>query len=262
MVCVRPLYFNEQLSFPCGKCIACRIQRTQEWSTRIIHETSEHKHSAFVTLTYNDESLPQNMSLKKSDLQKFFKRLRRDIPIKYYACGEYGDLLRPHYHAIIFGLAVNQTKLIEENWPFGHVMLGTATTESARYVAGYIQKKLYGKLAYTDKENAFQIQSQGIGLAWASKHQEQIQENQTITVQGVPMGIPRYYIKKLGLDLSEASLKLDEKSEEKIKNYLAKAAKQPQEEIDIFSANLKSKRQDERNLEAMTLIYKKEKKLS
>lgn len=57
--------------------------------------------------------------LSKSDVQKFFKRLRRyieydkerllsDLPseerkFRYYVCGEYGPTtLRPHYHGIIF----------------------------------------------------------------------------------------------------------------------------------------------------------------
>ena len=65
----------------------------------------------------------------KADLQKFFKRLRRDTntPIKYFACGEYGkrsrliqtrsgrlyqtDGDRPHYHFILYGIGL--TKLIK-----------------------------------------------------------------------------------------------------------------------------------------------------
>lgn len=85
----------------------------------------------FLTLTYKDECLPVDYSLKKKDPVGFFKRLRADLdydfgkgqrPIKYYCCGEYGEKRevdkttgqfkypdkmhgRPHYHAIIFGLS-------------------------------------------------------------------------------------------------------------------------------------------------------------
>ena len=51
--------------------------------------------------------------LKKSDFQKFIKRLRKDYDIKYFACGEYGDkTLRPHFHAILFGVNFSDDKII------------------------------------------------------------------------------------------------------------------------------------------------------
>jgi len=53
------------------------------------------------------------MTLKKTDIQKFFKRLRKchgkkHKSIKYYAVGEYGgQTLRPHYHIVIFNADIN-----------------------------------------------------------------------------------------------------------------------------------------------------------
>lgn len=103
MRCANPLvmYVNgDPHSFGCGHCLACKIQRSREWSFRLSVEASYWKDASFLTLTYNDENLPPDGSLVKADLQKFFKRLRKDLanPIKYYACGEYGDRFkRPHY---------------------------------------------------------------------------------------------------------------------------------------------------------------------
>ena len=44
---------------PCGKCEACRNRKAFAWSKRL--ELEEHcwKYTAFVTLTYDDDHLPQ-----------------------------------------------------------------------------------------------------------------------------------------------------------------------------------------------------------
>ena len=55
------------------------------------------------------------MSLRKRDFQLFMKRLRKkysDDRIRFYACGEYGsETFRPHYHAILFGLHLDDLEL-------------------------------------------------------------------------------------------------------------------------------------------------------
>ena len=68
-----------------------------------------------MTLTFNDENLGDN-NLEKSELQKFFKRLRKrhekdiNFKIKYLACGEYGKKRgRKHYHVILIGYNFNDT---------------------------------------------------------------------------------------------------------------------------------------------------------
>ena len=52
---------------PCGKCMACRVKRTMEWSVRILDEASYYKANTFLTLTYNDENLPKDGSLSKEE---------------------------------------------------------------------------------------------------------------------------------------------------------------------------------------------------
>ena len=201
---------SEWLEVPCGHCIACRIARTREWTIRLLHESEFWEDTSFLTLTYNDDYLPSDGSLVPRDLTLFFKRLRKDLEkdkrkIKYYACGEYGDTYgRPHYHAIVFGISPKDKKLVEENWPYGFVRIGTVTYDSCRYVAGYVQKKLYGKGAEIYEEKGilppFARMSKGLGERYVEKYWNKLWSQETVTVRGVPLGLPRYYKKKLDYD--------------------------------------------------------------
>ena len=198
---------------PCCKCMACRIARTSEWTTRIMHELIG-KIGCFITLTYDDEHLPENGTLVKEHFQKFMKRLRRFIEptkIKYYGCGEYGENTnRPHYHAIIINWMPGLDRLyrpsgkylvsrdIEKLWMYGNNTVGYADRESIQYVCGYIRKKLYGKdqERYDGRLAPFQMQSIKLGCDYAMSHKEMILER-GISRNGKNVGVPRYYIKKL-----------------------------------------------------------------
>lgn len=132
--------------------------------------------NAFVTLTYNDDTLPRCKpsttqssdglpTLDPSHLQNFLKRLRwaiKPIKIRFYACGEYGDeTFRPHYHVALFGFPTclhgrtrerkgrpdwanccPQCEMVGNQWRHGDVVLGTLETNSAQYLAGYVTKKM------------------------------------------------------------------------------------------------------------------------
>lgn len=150
---------------PCGQCIGCRLARSREWMARLMHEARFHEDAYFLTLTYSDEKIPTQLDgmgiLCPRDLQLFWKRLRKGFShcrIKYYACGEYGDITgRPHYHAIVFGLKLNDlvkydddlftSASVDKEWGNGNVLIGSVTHESCSYVSGYIMKKLTGKVA-------------------------------------------------------------------------------------------------------------------
>lgn len=208
MLCNYPFYFKykkngieKRLLLPCNNCKGCKIAHSREWAFRILCEfTSMRGQGAFITLTYNEENNP--VTLVKEDFQKFIKRLRKDIDykIKYFACGEYGENTnRPHYHAIILGLLSEDFKLIEQNWPYGFVQVGTVTYESCKYVTGYIDKK-YGvkknQEVYLDNGllPPFQLVSQGLGLDFF----KQLDPN-TLTLHGNKISVPRYFIDKLQL---------------------------------------------------------------
>lgn len=229
------------MSVPCGHCVNCKIAHSREWATRIIHEMDNHKASSFVTLTYDDDHLPENKSISKNELQKFFKRLRKKLntPIKYFACGEYGENFeRPHYHAIILGLNIREKNLVQEAWGKGFVKIGTVTYDSARYTADYVMKK-QNKNNYQNIEQPFQLSSLGIGKTFALKNAEQIKQEFEITLNGQKVGLPKYYKKVLALETEELAVSAAEykqslydhykkrvKDDEKIKPALTIARRQ------------------------------------
>lgn len=207
-MCKRP--FNRviddgrSLILPCGKCLACRIRRRSVWTIRLIHENAAHVHSRFITLTYRDDTLPMRSGdmrgiLVKSDLQNFFKRLRKNLKIpglKYYACGEYGEQGdRPHYHAIIFGSDC-PVPLLEESWGLGRVSSDGVSGQSIAYVAGYVSKKLgLGEAGYRSSRPApFQLSSQGLGLRWAQENVFEILAEGALLRGTARLPIPRAYL--------------------------------------------------------------------
>lgn len=115
------------VEIPCGKCIGCRIEYSRQWANRCMLELGYHDSAYFVTLTYDDYHVPTSLygdpdtgecipslTLSKRDWQLFMKRLRRAFPedkLRFFMSGEYGsETMRPHYHAIIFGLHLNDLK--------------------------------------------------------------------------------------------------------------------------------------------------------
>lgn len=98
---------------PCGTCLSCRMTKRQEWTFRIMLEMRQHKENWFVTLTYDNDNLPEN-GVEKAEIQGFMKRLRAraEGKIRFFAVGEYGERYkRPHYHLVLFSDGGIQTKL-------------------------------------------------------------------------------------------------------------------------------------------------------
>lgn len=114
MICGKP-FRNAGSELPCGKCQPCLINKRNTWTTRLLLEDTQHDKSCFITLTYNDENLPNE--LRKKDCQKWLKRVRKSYhpsKIRYYICGEYGEnTQRPHYHAVLYGISFNYQGLAE-----------------------------------------------------------------------------------------------------------------------------------------------------
>lgn len=174
---------------PCGHCIGCRLDYSRQWADRCLLEMKQHKESYFVTLTYNDENLKLNefvdessgvvnsiATLDKRDFQLFMKRLRKNYKLnnklRFFAAGEYGDhSLRPHYHAIIFGLHLDDlilysqnnlgqnlytSKFLEDTWQKGFVVVAPASWETCAYVARYMLKKQKGESAAVYEQYNFE----------------------------------------------------------------------------------------------------------
>lgn len=90
--------------YPCKQCLPCINMKRYHWVKKCILERQCWKYTYFVTLTYNDDNLPNQ--LVSNDVSKFFKYLRfliKPYKLRYLCAGEYGSKTeRPHYHAIIF----------------------------------------------------------------------------------------------------------------------------------------------------------------
>nr|QJB18952.1 MAG: replication initiator protein [Microvirus sp.] len=229
MPCLKPITVNKRgyvdlrVQVPCGQCIGCRVDRTQDWTVRITHEASLHDLNVFVTLTYDDGHLPANGSLVKKDFQDFMKRLRKRtaFKVRYFAVGEYGDQLeRPHYHAILFGVDFSDkrphskndqgdqlytSELLDDLWGKGHSFLGSVSVESAAYVAKYCIKKVNGSMAaghYGSKVPEFAVMSlkPGIGSGWFEKYQADVYPSDFIVLKGRKRSPPRFYDERIDPD--------------------------------------------------------------
>lgn len=169
MLCISPIMKKTPdgaFSFtpvPCGACAACVQRYVNDLSLRAKIEFYKHNTIGyFITLTYSDHYLPKNNLASKSDVQKFFKRLRTHLsrwynycqPIKYLLVSEHGttNTLRVHYHALVFGLPrvlknIQTNKLnsarqiIKSDWGMGFVDVDAIRSERAiTYVLKYISK--------------------------------------------------------------------------------------------------------------------------
>lgn len=202
--------------FKCRRCLGCHVDRQKEWACRITHEAQMSSRSCFVTLTYNDLYLPQGRvsgSLDKTDLQRFFKRLRKLLApqtVRFFAVGEYGDLgNRPHYHFILFGedfrLGSKQWRNnswihpdLSSTWGKGHVQVDPVTLSSAAYVAGYVNKKLYGLEASDHYEGrtpefATMSKSPGLGASWIQKYKTDVYPEGIVQLESWRLSVPEYY---------------------------------------------------------------------
>jgi len=216
---------RRDLKLPCGQCIGCRLERSRQWAMRAMHESQMHDANSFITLTYNDESLPVNGVLDYRDFQLFMKRLRKQVPkVRFYMCGEYGPLhWRPHFHAIIFGYGfydrvvykrmssgfnIYTSKFLERLWPHGFSSVADVSFESAAYIARYCTKKINGDMAgehysrvNVETGEIFVLPAEfshmslkpGIGYDWFLKYKADAFPHDYIIVNGQRVKPPKAY---------------------------------------------------------------------
>lgn len=210
-----------EVFLPCGQCVGCRLERSRQWAMRCVHEASMNDDNCFITLTYNDEYLPKDMSLDVREFQLFMKRLRKEFGagIRFYHCGEYGENFgRPHYHAILFGFdfadkvflmkrgehILYESPSLTRLWGKGFASIGAVTFESAAYVARYVMKKVTGDAAeahyqgrkpeYTTmSRGSKKLRTGGIGKGWIEKFKSDVYPSDECIVRGKSVKPPRYY---------------------------------------------------------------------
>ena len=198
---------HELMLLPCGSCPSCLMKRRKEWAVRCEMEAREYKDNCFVTLTYDDEHLPDK--LVKKDFQRFIKSLRNEgFTIRYFGCGEYGSKTgRPHYHVILFGFIPSDLKpfiksdkgiwqfkseLLTKLWNKGLVTVAEFSPEYAAYTAGYVEKKLGNKDCFT-----LMSTRPGIGRKYIEANLGKVYtyDNLVINYGSHQLGVPRYFDK-------------------------------------------------------------------
>ena len=132
--------------FPCGRCLHCKINKSREWTNRLLLENMSSADSKFVTLTYDPEYLPSDGSVNPIHLRNYIQNIRRkhENTIRYFAIGEYGETTwRPHYHLALFSPDDSLSEReIARCWNKGFSHQGEISPESARYLTGYVTKKV------------------------------------------------------------------------------------------------------------------------
>ena len=130
---------------PCGKCAACLSRRKDEWVLRLKQEFKDSGKSVFVTLTYNELSLPLSdvglPTLRMTDVSAFMKRLRKRIGsgVRFFGCGEYGsEFNRPHYHILLFNVPDDIDRHVQESWNYGFIQCSPLNEQRIAYTCKYV----------------------------------------------------------------------------------------------------------------------------
>ena len=238
----RYAYVVSEIKAPCGQCIGCRLEKSRQWAMRCVSELQMHAQACFLTLTYNNENLPEDGSVSKKFFKDWLKKFRESIRrrtgdcIRFFACGEYGSKFqRPHYHVIIFGFCPNDLQIhkttrngdvlyvsewLKEKWPYGFHTVGKVTFESCAYVARYCTKKYMGKhpekhYGTLEPEFVHMSRRNGIGYEWFKKFHKDVFPNDVFIFKGKTLRPPTYFdhlLKKLDFEeYHEVKLNREEK---------------------------------------------------
>ena len=206
---------DRTIRLSCGQCIGCRLAYSREWAMRIVFESRFHEHNCFLTLTYDDAHLPEDLNLNYRHVQLFLKSLRKElnpVKIRFYCCGEYGEKFkRPHYHLAIFGYDFPDkvpyrvhmgntyyiSSLLASLWPMGFHVIADLNFESAAYIARYMLKKQKGEKVDKRIVQPFSRMSLKPGIAYEhfARYFENIYSNDRCVINGHEVLPPRYFDK-------------------------------------------------------------------
>lgn len=70
---------GKHFTVPCGKCSGCRRTQALNFATRCMHEASQHRYNSYITLTYDEKNLPDDLSLHHEHFVTFMKALRNAL---------------------------------------------------------------------------------------------------------------------------------------------------------------------------------------
>lgn len=186
---------------PCCKCPSCLKDHRNGWMIRLYEESKVWCYVRFVTLTYNDSSVPRFLNTvtgefvtgaQLSDVSSAIKRFRTNyfrtygyVPdFKYFICSEYGPnrSMRPHYHGLVFfNFDPKRFGLFLDDWsnrygffldkPVGSELIDKQRV--VRYVSKYITKQEFCSRVDDILDGAIVrpsfIMSKGIGASYVSR---------------------------------------------------------------------------------------------
>jgi len=220
-------------------------------------------------------------SLDKREPKEYLRRVKRKLreqgrEMTYAVAGEYGKEIythRPHYHFIIYGAKMSDEQLLFDLWgkcDFGaHKIKPFYGQANAEYIAKYIQKNLdsyYWSRKFPHKQRPFMKTGRGFaydpaergkhGLAyqWALDNAQQLKTKKSMTMGGMPLTIPQYYVDMIGLEYTPEDrlpnfLEKQEEWSQFLETYQQKHGK-PAEPDDLEKLRIQSNRQKSLNREA------------
>ena len=206
---------------PCGKCELCMKRRQREWFIRNYFEFKNSETAYFITLTYDEEHLPNGVV--KKDCQDFLKRLRKPLGkhrISYFLVSEYGDQFhRPHYHMLLYNYPLknieNVKKSIEEAWQNGLASVGSVTSASINYCTKYCLKAENKNEGASLLPPVFMLCSRRPALGSSFVQDERNKKYYAVskstyrTIDGCKYPLPGYYKHKLFDDSTLEALYLE-----------------------------------------------------
>lgn len=264
----RGMDVRREVVLPCGQCVGCKLERSRQWAVRCTHEAQMFDVNSFVTLTYDEEHVPEDHGLHYREFQLFMKRLRKTgRKARFFMCGEYGGVNgRPHFHACLFGVSfpdrvfyrelgsgskIYTSAELSRLWPCGFSSVGDVTFESAAYVARYVLKKVgndverlgvldmsTGELQLRASEFVRMSLKPGIGFEWFKKYLAEVYPRDFVIVRGMKCKPPRYYDKLLE---SESDTKFDSVELDRFVRAMAAVADGTPERLSVREAVCKAR---------------------
>lgn len=257
----------EFFQIPCGKCLNCKKNKTQEWLHRLEMEASCYKDKqqlCFATFTYEDKSLPHSPSgvptLRYDDFQLMLKSLRKKVGngLRFLVSGEYGgQFQRPHYHAIFFGydffkgakffkmsqsgIPLYTNNILTDAWKRGHVDFGRVTPSCMNYTAQYVVKRLTEPDAMRGSDRVPELiqmsRRPGIGFKYIEEHYQTIVRDGGVYLEGEFVPASRYVVKSIeNIDgITNFQMQMFKKRQQRIAEMLSETWKTEHPQLDRFN---------------------------
>nr|WAE43694.1 MAG: replication initiator protein [Microviridae sp.] len=272
-----PIYDNKTLYVPiqCGNCIECRAKKARDWQVRLTEETKRTPNGAFITLTFNTESLNELSKTTETQgytkdnhiatigVRRFLERWRKThkVSLRHWFVTELGHqgTEHIHLHGIIWLKRPEDLLELPKIWNYGFTWQGKAIKEKGaitRYenyvnqtTVAYIVKYITKKNTKHEYYKSIILTSPGIGKEYINTHEaknNKYNDDKTKetyrTKTGHEMMLPQYYRQKIYTDHEREMLWLQKMNTEE-RYVLGQKAETTEEYLQLLKqAKAKNKR--------------------